>query len=144
MPYRIAVATTDGVSVDVHFGRASSFLVIGINEDGSLASKEERIVPNIDHCSSKSCGQGNGSGGDCVDKHKSCGGPSDPTIDAKVTLLSDCRSLLCKRIGPSAERAFERKAITTFQVDCTINEALEKIVDYYTKVDNHISLRKSR
>lgn len=78
-----------------------------------------------------------------TDSCYSCGGGhSDAKIEQRVSLISDCRCLLCKKIGPSAERMLGRKAISTFAIDYKIDDALAKIIDYYTKMDNHISLRK--
>ena len=171
MSYKVAIASTDGINVDAHFGGASSFLIYEVNADGSYENKEERIVPGTNHdissgsssdcaknsdCSSKSncgssnsdgapgssCGGGSGntSGGGCG----SHSGHSDSKIDANVSLITDCRCLLCNKVGAGAERQLGRKAITTFQVDYKIEDALVKIINYYSKIDNHISLRNAR
>lgn len=88
------------------------------------------------------CGSGcSGSGGN----HGGCGnGHSDADIEARVKIISDCRCLVCRKIGPGAERQLEKKAITSFQIDIGLEEALRKITQYYTKIDNHISLRNRR
>ena len=164
MSYKIAIASNDGVYVNAHFRSSLIFYIIEVNDDGSYFFKEERIVPNItadqvrenkisscgskeNLCESNSCSNNSNCGnesGSCSNlSGNSCGGGhSDAQIELRVSLISDCRCLLCKKIGPSAERQLARKAITTFQIDNRIEALLEKIIDYYSKVDNHISLRK--
>ena len=168
MSYKIAISSNDGVYVNAHFGSSLFFYIVEVNDDGSYIYKEERIVPNLNIdqtieykilCGSKenscennsSCGNrfnsscGNGNGLSCLSNigGNSCGGgPSDKKIEQRVSLIEDCRCLLCKKIGPSAEKQLGRKAITTFQIDLKIDTALVKITEYYSKMDNHISLRK--
>ncbi|SEW16097.1 NifB/NifX family molybdenum-iron cluster-binding protein [[Clostridium] fimetarium] len=155
MSYKIAVASTDGIYLDAHFGGASSFLIYEVNADGSYENKEKRIVlgANEEISSSLNCS----SNSDCAkkssctssDENKNgstggCGGHSDSKIEANVALIADCRCLLCNKVGAGAERQLERKAITAFQVSYKIDDALAKIINYYTKIDNHISLRNAR
>lgn len=143
MAYRIAIASADGIHVDTHFGNSDSFTIVEVDDDGSYIFNEKRLVNEgvveksgetqkacIDQQNCKKSGGGCG------------GGHSDSTIESRVSLISDCRCLLCDRIGPGAERQLEKKAITTFQISIKIEDALQKIIDYYVKIDNHISLRK--
>jgi hypothetical protein len=39
------------------------------------------------------------------------------------------------------QKQFEKLAITGFDVDCTVEEALQKITAYLDKIDKHQSLR---
>jgi len=178
MSYKIAIASTDGIYVDAHFGGASSFLIYEVNGDGSYENKEVRIVSGTsgDRSSDSIIPSGEtenscGSGSDCTNKSNctsnanscqrssyaspnenesvresggGCGGHSDSKIEANVALIADCRCLLCYKVGAGAERQLERKAITAFQVNYKIKDALEKIINYYIKIDNHISLRNAR
>lgn len=59
-------------------------------------------------------------------------------------LLSDCRCVVCKKIGFQAQKQFEKKAISVFDVECEIKEALDKITFYYNKIDRHESLLKNK
>ena len=170
MSYKVAIASTDGINVDAHFGGASSFLIYEVNADGSYENKEVRIVPGSNrdissdsiipskeienscvsssNCLSNSdCSPNSNCGSNDGNKSASgggCGGHSDSKIDANVLLITDCRCLLCNKVGAGAERQLGRKAITAFQVDYKIEDALAKIINYYTKIDNHISLRSAR
>ena len=53
----------------------------------------------------------------------------------RLELLSDCRSVVCKKIGRNILKQFERKAISVFDIELPIKEALSKIVSYYYKID---------
>lgn len=150
MAYKIAVVTSDGIKVDGHFGSAQSFLIYQVDDTGTYEPVERREfsiekpatqkICSIDSsnggCSTtggNGCGSGSGGG---------CGGHSDPVIEKKTELIEDCRSLLCVKCGPKAEKQLQRKAITVFAIDMEINQALDKIIPYFDKLDNHISLRK--
>ena len=39
-------------------------------------------------------------------------------------------------------KQLEKKAISSFDVDCPVQEALEKITKYFHSVDNHVSLAR--
>ena len=41
--FRIAVATSDGIVVNQHFGRADKFRIYDINQDNTFHFKEERF-----------------------------------------------------------------------------------------------------
>lgn len=141
MAYKIAVGSSDGIYVNLKFGEVTKFLIYEVTDKVRLI--EERIVSNDteiqknneDSCSTSGCVNagcgGNGSG---------CNGASD--VISKVSLISDCRCVVCKKIGFQAQKQFEKKAISVFDVECKIDEALEKIVFYYGKIDKHKSLRK--
>ena len=141
LAYKIAVGSSDGIYVNLKFGEVTKFLIYEVSDEIRLI--EERIVSNdteiqkikenfcnTSSCSNAGCG-GNGGG---------CNGSSD--IISKVSLISDCRCVVCKKIGFQAQKQFEKKAISVFDVECEIDEALEKIVFYYRKIDKHQAFRK--
>ena len=143
MAYKIAVASSDGVNVDVHFGAAESFLIFAVSDDGIFKLEEKRIYieesfePNgtNNSCPEKAgckSGCGNGNGGGC-----GAGGGS-----AKVSLIDDVRAVVAAKIGFNVVKQLERKAIASFDVETTVQEALEKITKYFYSVDNHISFVK--
>lgn len=76
------------------------------------------------------CCGGHGGHGGC-----GCGTPDGSSIRIKV--LSDCRSIVCKKIGPHAKKLLERKAIAAFDVECSVEDALKKIIFYYNRMDRH-------
>jgi hypothetical protein len=88
--------------------------------------------------STGSCGI-SGSHGACGGSSTGCGGSGSgclgPTeVVSKVALIADCRCVVCKKVGFQAQKQFEKKAISVFDVECTIEEALDKITSYYAKV----------
>lgn len=145
MSYKIAVATSDGLHVDLHFGTAGAFTIIDVNEDGSYSFIEKRIISKDNEVQEKEddCNKKSGCASGCENKTGGCGnGHSNKEIDTKVDIISDCRCLLCKNIGPGASRQLEQKAITSFQIELSVEKAVAKIIDYYFKIDNHLSLKK--
>ena len=140
MSYRIAVASSDGARVDLHFGAASFFSIYEVDDGGHYSLLEQRTVsqPEADGppaacapaaCGSGACGQG---GGGC-----GAAGPS-----ARVELLSDVRAVVAAKIGFNVTKQLEKKAISGFDVDCTVQEALTKITKYFYSVDNHVPLAR--
>ena len=145
MAYKIAVASSDGVNIDLHFGAAENFLIFDVSDDGKFTLSEKREYKETHDdaentsqtgaCAEKSgCNSGceNGTGGGCGN-----GGPS-----AKIALIDDVRAVVAAKIGFNVLKQLERKAIASFDVECTIQEALEKITKYFYSVDNHQSLVK--
>ena len=149
MSYKIAVASSDGRQIDETFGSAKRFLIYEVTE-GIYKRLEERAFCEegtenndaaiVDGCNSPAgckkedgCGSGTGGG---------CGGAGEAS--AKVELVSDCRCVVCKKIGFHIQKQLERKAISAFDVTCPVEEALEKISHYFTRMDNHESLRVQR
>lgn len=135
MSYKIAVASSDGKNVDVSFGGAEQFLIYEVEEEKSYHLLEVRdwkpesmdgLTPD---CKGVDCrGEGNGCGG---------AGSNIP----KLSLVEDCRCLICKKIGFQVCKQLEKKAITAFDIDCDVEEALSKITLYFDRVDHHRTLR---
>lgn len=137
MTYKIAVASSDGVTVDGAFGDAAEFLVYQI-EGEQYRQVEHRKMPEpvrqraeSTEASSKPeagcCGGHAGHGG--------CGCGASDGSSVRIDALADCRSIVCRKIGPHAGKLLERKAIAAFDVDCSVEEALKKIILYYNRVD---------
>ena len=146
MSYKIAVASSDEINVDETFGQAERFIIYEADGksyskleereaiiedeagDGSVTSLEETgCNKNTSGCGSENgCGSGGG-----------CGG----AVPEKLKYLYDCRAVVCKKIGTQVQKQLEKKAISYFDVTCTVKEALDKITFYYNRIDNHISLR---
>lgn len=135
MTYKIAVASSDGVQVNETFGSTARFLVYTIMED-RISPPEERVYvlesESMSCTQSNSCGNGNGV--------QNCGGNAG--IVAKIALVDDCRCIVCRKIGFQIQKQLERKAISYFDVSCSITEALDKIIAYYRRVDRRQSLRQ--
>ena len=145
--YKMAVGSSDGINVDLKFGEVEKFLIYEADELGFVL-KEERIVSEDkpdgssrdsentggdgsgcgeDECGRSGCGAGSGCGGG----GGGCTGPAD--VISKVEMISDCRCVVCSKVGFQAQKQFEKKAISVFDVECEVKEALEKITSYYAR-----------
>lgn len=146
MSYKIAIASSSGSIIDETFGSAKVFTIYEVI-DGEYHKLEERAVDKEeinggatpesvqDECNPQNgCGTGNGCSGGAGG---GCGGSGE--ISAKVELISDCRCIVCKKIGFHVQKQLERKAISFFDVSCAVEEALSKISNYFSSVDNHQS-----
>jgi Dinitrogenase iron-molybdenum cofactor. len=138
MAYKIAIASSDEIHIDETFGSAKLFHIFEI-EDGKYQKVEERFADKNNQelqcgvsggCSRKGCHSGVSS---------DCNGNEGNS--QKVELIADCRCVICKKIGFQIQKQLERKAITAFDVSCTVNLAIEKISFYYSKIDKHQSHR---
>lgn len=138
MSYKIAIASSDHIHIDLNFGSATNFLIYEVMEDGKYSLLEIRNAMEEEggkecdtHCTSSCQGLGETKG--------SC---SDSKADSpKVLFISDCRCVICKKVGFHIQKQLEKKAITTFDVEGEIQETLAKITRYFNRVDHHQTLR---
>ncbi|MDR2296525.1 MAG: dinitrogenase iron-molybdenum cofactor biosynthesis protein [Clostridiales Family XIII bacterium] len=92
MTHRIAVTTTDRLTVFLHFGRAESFHIVDIDGDAY------RFV-EVRHAES-ACGEG---------------GHDVSRFDAILELLSDCEAIVTGKIGPGAQEYLLRRGMRVFE-----------------------------
>lgn len=136
--YKIAVASSDGKNIDVSFGGAAFFDIYKVSGK-EYCLDEKREVPASGTGSKVSQGGSCGGIGNACGSNTKCGcneGAAD-----KVEIISDCRCIVCKKIGFQAAKQLEKRAIVGFDVECSIEEALIKIINYFDKMDSHQSLR---
>ena len=141
LAYKIAVGSSDGIHVNLKFGEVTKFLIYEVSDEIRLV--EERSVENaaeIQETGENSCNAAGCSDAGCGGNGSGCSGSSD--VISKADLISDCRCVVCKKIGFQAQKQFEKKAISVFDVECKVEEVLEKITFYYGKVDKHEPFRK--
>ena len=128
MSYKIAVASSDHENVDLSFGEAEYFWIYEIQTDGYVLL-EKRIWKKEDGESDTTHPQKDSScGHTCHSDHAACGGGKH---DVKLSQVEDCRAVLCAKIGMSASRQLESRAIAAFDVEGKIDSLLEKIKAYY-------------
>ncbi len=99
---KVAIASTDGISINEHFGRAEEFLIYEVNEGGTYQFLEHR--KNNPHCSTEK---------------------AHHTADATAELLADVKVVLVSQIGPGAAKALEAKGVVPLTVTGTIEKALQ-------------------
>lgn len=134
--YKIAIATSDGIHINQTFGQASEFTIVTVADDSGYSVTEQRTAIQeqstlCDTDRNSSCGSGCHMGG--------CPG-GDGEIP-KVTLISDCRCIICRKIGFQVQKQLEKKAILGLDVECGVDEALGNIIRYFERVDHHLTLR---
>ncbi len=113
---KVAVASTDGIVVNQHFGRAKEFYILEVNEDdGKYNPVEKRNVDSV-------CQGGN---------------HDDAQLAAAARQLSDCQIVLVSRIGNRARYALEDAGIDAYEIPGIIGESVDKLVRY-RKVQNLI------
>ena len=101
MEIRIAVASSDGKTVNEHFGRASRFIIYSLHKSGHEL-KEER------------------------ENHPPCSGHehSDDLLERSADLISDCKGVIISQIGPGAIDLLVGKGIYPFTLPGSIDEAM--------------------
>ena len=134
MGIKVAIASSDGKNIDLGFGQARQFAIYELNgdhfaflENRDAPKSQEALddtVPMASGCGGGGCG-GCGGGNGCG----SGGGPVSPLVE----LLLDCRSIVAAQVGQNIRRQFERHAVSVFDIELPVQEALEKLASYYLK-----------
>lgn len=102
---KVAVVSSDGKVINQHFGKASRFLIFEV-DDGEIRFIEERANKPV--CGSAEYGH------------------SDNALSNTISLISDCKAVLCARIGGGAEQELRKSGISPVEAPYFIDEALEK------------------
>ena len=98
---KIAVASTDGNVIDLHFGDANRFLIYEI-EDGKGTFEEIREKTQIP-----------------VNNHQE-------RWVASIDLINDCKAVLCSKIGEEPTIELRKLGIKPIQLDCDVKEAVNE------------------
>ena len=106
---RCAAATSDGLLVDQHFGRAKAFEIYDIASDGSFEFVESRSVPRA-----------------CRGEE----GHDDAALLEAADLLSDCAFVIVARVGPAAWAQLEHRGIASYSLVAEVDTAIEKVVRF--------------
>ncbi len=113
---KVAFATTNGVWVDEHFGRAGIFAIYNLNAEGYNFLEMRKFADGRDTA---------------VEKTKGMGRTHDDLLAKKVSKLADCKIIYLTEIGgPSASRLI-RKGIMPVKVKevVSIEESLQKLFE---------------
>jgi predicted Fe-Mo cluster-binding NifX family protein len=125
--YKVAVATNDGVNVNVHFGHAAAFDIYEVDDaTGKFEKIELREKP--EHCDG-SCGDG------------SCGqrNPEETSMYSAAKNLADLDYVLCQQLGPQAIQSLARFDVRAFDIALPIADAIAKINVYRNKVAERLA-----
>ena len=104
---RIAVASTDGIVVNSHFGKAEKFYIYEAGEE-NINLVELREMKAV-----------------CIS-----GDHNDSSLSENLKKLSDCNYLLVSRIGEIAENVAESMGIKAFEIPGIIEDSIEQIVKF--------------
>ena len=108
--YRIAAASTDGKTINEHFGKASSFLIYDIGKEAPVFIEKRNVTPL-----------------NCESEH------TEENLASNVEALKDCTAIVTVKIGGPVRRIFEINGISIFEKTDTIDNALAKLAAYYEK-----------
>ena len=114
--YRVAIASTDNKNVDQHFGRAESFLIVEVDDDGNYEEVEQRFVNPI-----------------CEGGHH-----NDDNMKRGVEALLDVDIVLAARVGPGEEAELLEHHIPAFSIPGTVPESLKRL-DGFLKLQEELS-----
>ena len=105
--FRVAVASTDGYTVDTHFGRAYDFYIYQYLVDEWIFVEKRTVNPV------------------CQD-----GQHSVAAMQKNISQFADCQYVVASKIGTGAMSALQSQGIVPMSLPMDINDALEKIYTY--------------
>ena len=133
MPYKIAVASTDGQAVDAHFGRTDRFYIYEVDDGGAYSQVDVRGVQGQPEMQ--------GGCGGCRDVQArpevsgGCNRHDEQGIKPLTDALSDCRYVLAAQIGKRPQMLLKRAGITALESPPELSEAISKLHKYYIKTN---------
>jgi predicted Fe-Mo cluster-binding NifX family protein len=148
--YKIALTSSDGEHIDLHFGSADGFYILQVDEEtGTWEFLDPRKLPHdsnailadvpaaADSCGVQASGAGCGGGGGCGASSPGSGcGHQDGRIQSVIDTLSDCRYIFTARIGKKPFTSLQRAGITALETQYDIPFAVSKLHAYHTKFGN--------
>jgi len=108
--YRIAAASSDGKTINEHFGKTASFLIYEIRKEGWSYVARRSVTPLS-----------------CDDKH------TEESLTSTIEALKDCTAVIAVKVGGAVKRTLEINGISVFERTDSIDNALSKLAAYYTK-----------
>ncbi len=109
MTFKVAIASSNGKSVNQHFGQTPNFLIFEIkgNEDFEFIEVRKNIPPSDNL--------------DLLENH-------DKALAKSADLISDCNLVLASHIGPGAVKTLLSYKIKPYSTpDLMIEKALKKL-----------------
>lgn len=100
---KIAVASTDGKNIDLHFGDADQFFIFDIVGKEFLELRKKPELPLEDH---------------------------SERWKASIGMLDDCKAILCRKIGKEPHIELRKKGIKCIVFDSKIDEALDECFNH--------------
>jgi nitrogen fixation protein NifX len=113
---KVAVATSDGININEHFGQAREFYLYHVQEDGTFRLLEVRAIGNAPL--------------DAARAH---------TAEITVEQISDADVVLVSQIGPHAASSLAARGIKSFTVKGAIDRALSAYGKRHKLLDQEIA-----
>lgn len=147
MSTKVALVSSDGLKIDLHFGQAKEFFIYELQKDSFVQIERRELAVNSGEAALRQAqgpqGEGYGpqedelsggfacpgGGGGCG----GCGGGASGPLAPAVELLLDCRAVVAAQIGQGMRRQLERNAISAFDIEIPVEDALKKLAAYYAK-----------
>lgn len=107
---KIAVASSDGIVVNNHFGHATRFYIYEILEDEKKLSEIREVEPV--------CQGGN---------------HDDRKLRENIDKIADCNYLLVSKIGYGAAAVAEQKGVIPYEIPGFIEDSIQQLLNY-TKI----------
>lgn len=105
---KIAVASSDGIVVNSHFGKARDFYIYEMDDKEQVHFLEKRSVTPV-------CEGGN---------------HDDEKLKTNLEKLKDCGYLLVSRIGGKAASVAESFGMESYEIPGIIEESVEQLIKY--------------
>ena len=106
--YKVAIASTDGETVNQHYGKAEKFYIYSIDDEEGYDLVEERSVKAV-----------------CQD-----GSHEISTMEKSVLNFTDCRYVVVSRLGAPASAALRSAGITAMELPGSIDDAILRVWKY--------------
>ena len=106
--YKVAIASTDGETVNMHYGKAEKFYIYSIDDQVGYDLVEERQVEPV-------CQEGS----HVISK-----------MEESVLRFTDCRYIVVSRLGTAASAALSAVGITAMELPGTIDDAILRVWKY--------------
>ena len=106
--YRIAIASTDGDSVNIHYGKSNLFYIYRVDDETGYDLIEERSVTPV-----------------CQD-----GSHEKSSMEESVKQFEDCKYVVASRIGAGALQALTSSGIISMELPGNIDDAILKVWKY--------------
>ena len=112
---KVAIASTDNININEHFGRAQGFYIYEKNSNNSYVLKEYRKYNSPSE----------------IKDHQH--------IEERTNLLCDVNIVLAAQIGPNATNSLQSKGIISFSVSEPIEKALNTLIKKERYIKNFSS-----
>lgn len=104
---RIAVATSDGIVVNNHFGRARKFYIYNLKDEELSFVEIREVTPVCD-----------------------CGNHDEERLIENIRVIEDCQYLLVSKIGDGALAEVERFGINTYELPGIITDSVKQLIAF--------------